>query len=228
MDKKGKIMKGKLSPENFLFQFSHKSSSTNLSDSTLTTSQVSDAMRNLTDQTGVLEGLKPVKNSFKIMGKAFTVKTSADDWGTVIKGIYAAEKGDVLVICCDNDNSAVWGEMASTTAKIQGLSGTVVYGASRDVSGVKKVDYPVFSRTIIPNAGKPLAEGKINIPITCGGTTIHPGDLIIGDECGVVSVPHEIAEEVFKEAYNILTNEDNLVLQLKNGKSFLDILDFKY
>ncbi|MDD3985934.1 MAG: RraA family protein [Methanobacterium sp.] len=225
MDKKGKIIKEKLSPENFLSQFSHKKTSLKPSNLSLTTSHVSDAMRNITHQNGVLEGLKPVKNSFKIMGKAITVKTSAYDWGTVIKGIYSAEKGDILVICCDNDNTAVWGEMASNTAQIQRLGGTVIYGASRDITGVKKVGYPVFSRNVIPNAGKPLAEGNINIPIICGETTIYPGDLIVGDECGVVSVPYEIVDKVLKEAYKIFVNEEDLVFQLQNGKSFLDILD---
>ena len=55
-------------------------------------------MRKVTGQNGVLVGLKPLKRSFKIMGKATTVKTSANDWGTVIKGIYVSEKGNILVI----------------------------------------------------------------------------------------------------------------------------------
>jgi 3-hexulose-6-phosphate synthase len=59
--------------------------------------------------------------------------------------------------------------MASTTAQKQRSSlGTVIYGASRDVAGIKKLDYPVFSRDMIPNAGKPFAEGAVNIAVICG------------------------------------------------------------
>ncbi len=184
-------------------------------------------MRNITGQNGVLKGVKPVKSSFKIMGKANTVKTSENDWGTVIKGIYEAEKGNILVICCDKDDPAVWGELASTTAQKEGLIGTVIYGASRDIRGIKKLNYPVFSMNIVPNAGKPLAEGKINIPVICGQTTVNPGDFIMGDECGVVCVPEEITEEVLEESYNIINNENSIIHQLDGGKSFLDILGIK-
>jgi 3-hexulose-6-phosphate synthase len=184
-------------------------------------------MRKVTGQNGVLVGVKPVKNSFKIIGKATTVKTSANDWGTVIKGIYESQKGDILVISCDRDDPAVWGEMASTSAQNQGLLGTIVYGAIRDVKGIKELDYPVFSRAVIPNAGKPLAEGEINISVICGRTIVDPGDLIMGDECGIVCVPEKIIDEVFEETYKILDNEKDILMHLKNGKSFLDILKIK-
>ncbi len=225
MDRKGKVRKGKLSPENFLDKFSNRSSSSTISSSRITTSQLSDAMRKVTGRTGVIRGIKPVQSSFKIMGKATTVKTSSNDWGTVVKGIYAAEKGNILVISCDRDDPAVWGEIASKTAQNHGLAGTVIYGASRDITGIKKLDYPVFSRDLIPNAGKPLAEGEVNIPVICGRTTIKPGDFIMGDECGVVSIPIEITEKVLEIAYEILNNEDHIIRQLDHGKSFLDILE---
>jgi 3-hexulose-6-phosphate synthase len=216
--------KKKLSPSNFLKQYTQRSSKSNNLSSKITTSQISDALMKVTGQNGVLVGIKPIKDSFKIIGKAITVKTSANDWGTVIRGIYESKKGNILVISCDRDDPAVWGEMASTSAKKQGILGTVVYGAIRDISGIKELDYPVFSRATVPNAGKPLKEGDVNIPIICGRTTVNPGDLIIGDECGVVSVPMEVIKEVFEEAYKILINEDHIVDELNNGKSFLDIL----
>ena len=229
MNNKGEVkkMRKKISPENFLKQFSQSSSSINILSSEITTSQLSDAMRKVTGQNGVLVGVKPVKNSFKIIGKAKTVKTSANDWGTVIKGIYESQKGDILVISCDRDDPAVWGEMASTSAQNQGLLGTIVYGAVRDIKGIKELDYPVFSRAVVPNAGKPLAEGEINISVICGRTTVNPGDLIMGDECGVVCVPEKIIDQVLEETYKILDNEKDILMRLKNGKSFLAILKIK-
>lgn len=219
--------KGKLSPESFLKEFACRTSITPKPNSRITTSQLSDSLRKITGQTGVLTGLKPLDSRFKISGKATTVKTSANDWGTVIKGIYAAEKGNILVISCDGDEPAVWGELASTTAQKEGIAGTVIYGASRDIKGIKKLEYPVFSRAVIPNAGNPLAEGQVNIPVICGGTIVNPGDFIMGDECGVVSVPFEITEEVIEGACKILDNEDHIVSRLNHGESFLDILEIK-
>jgi 3-hexulose-6-phosphate synthase len=227
MNRKGEVTKEKISPENILNQFSRRSSISNILSSEITTSHLSDALRKVSGSNGVLVGVKPIKNSFKIMGKATTVKTSANDWGTVIKGIYASGKGDILVVSCDRDDPAVWGEMASTSSKQQGLLGTVIYGASRDIKGIKKLNYPVFSRAVIPNAGKPLAEGEVNIPVICGRTTVNPGDFIMGDECGVVSVPIEFVDKVFEEACNILEYEDLIVRHLKDGESFLEILGIK-
>jgi len=216
--------KQKLSPESFLEQYTHKNK--NIINEDITTSQISDAMMSLTGENGVIEGIKPI-DEFKIMGKATTVRTSKDDWGTVIEGIYSAQKGDVLVISCDGDDIAVWGELASTAAQKEGIVGTVVYGASRDSAGIMKLDYPVFSRNVVPNAGKPLSAGEINKPITCGNTNIKPGDLIIGDECGVVRIPSEIIVKVLQKAQDIIKNENRISQKLNKGKSFLDIINIK-
>jgi 3-hexulose-6-phosphate synthase len=216
--------KQKLSPESFLEQFTNKYSDKNVKNSSITTSQLSDALFNLTGKTGVIEGLKPVGDS-KIFGRARTVQTSSDDWGTVIHGIYAAKKGDVLVISCDGEDKAVWGELASKSAQMRGIAGTVIYGASRDSGGIMDIGYPVFSRMVRPNAGKPLSEGEINKPIICGNINVKNRDLIVGDECGVVRIPDEISSEVLKEAYGILENEHKIFKELNQGKSFLDILN---
>lgn len=220
------VKKGKLSPENFLDQFSRRTP-VRVPSSRIGTSQLSDALRVITGENGVLDGIKPIENGLKISGYATTVKTPADDWGTVIKAIYAAKQGNILVISCDSDDTAVWGELASATAKKEGIEGTVIYGSSRDINGIKNLGYPVFSRDVIPNAGNPMAKGEINIPVNCGDVTVKPGDFIMGDDCGVVRVPEEILENVIKEAYRIVHNEDDILNRLNRGKSFLDILKLK-
>ena len=225
MNNRREVNREKLSPANFLKQYSQVPKKEKNLGLGITTSQLSDALRNITGENGVLVGTKPVKNNFKILGSATTVKTSANDWGTVINGIYKSKKGDVLVISCDRDDPAVWGEMASTAAKKQGILGTVIYGACRDIVGIKELDYPVFSRAIVPNAGNPLGEGEVNTPVICGRTTVNPGDLIVGDECGVVSIPVDVVNNVLEEADNILNNENRISSQLNNGESFLDIIN---
>jgi len=80
---------------------------------------------------------------------------------------------------------------------------------------------------VVPNAGKPLVEGEININLKSGDTTIKPGDLIIGDECGVVSVSQEIISKVMVEALKIVNNETEISTKLNQGISFMDLLGIK-
>lgn len=213
-----------LSAESLLKNFSKELALSKLWNSSVTTSNLSDALRHVAGENGVLTGVKPVKEGLRIMGKATTVETASDDWGTVIQGIYAAKRGDVLVIKCSADDPAVWGEMASSTAQKRGVVGTVIHGSARDISGIKSLNYPVFSRDVIPNAGDAKAEGRLNVPVECGKTTVNPGDFIMGDECGVVCVPQGILEDVFREAFSIVDNEDEIVAKIKKGSSFLEIL----
>lgn len=213
----------KLSPEGILELFSPKFSDSKLARLDLSTSQVSDALNKVTGSAGVLSGIKPLFDT-TVIGRAVTAHTMADDWGTSIKAIETAKNGEILVIKVEGDDQAVWGELASKTAQERGIVSTVIEGAVRDVGGVKKLKYPVFSRTIVPNAGSPKAEGEVNVPVTCGGVTVNPHDLIIGDECGVVVIPDEHINEVITETLNIKKNEEQIISQIEKGRSFSDIL----
>jgi 3-hexulose-6-phosphate synthase len=215
--------KMKISPEFILKQFSPKFSDFKLLSLNITTAQVSDAVKKLTGKTGVLQGIKPVTN-FRIIGRAITVKTMSDDWGTVIKAIYKAQKGDIIVIHSDGKDQAVWGEMASKTAKKQGIVGTVVHGAVRDIEAIKRLNYPLYSKSIVPNAGDPKAEGRLNISLDFDGITVNPRDLIIADDSGVVVVPNELTENVLKEALKIKKMEKSILKEIEEERSFLEIL----
>lgn len=211
------------SPEGILELFSPKFSDSKLARLNLNTSQVSDALNKITGNPGVLPGIKPLMDG-NIIGRAVTASTMADDWGTSIKAIEAAKDGEVLVIQVEGDDKAVWGELASKTAQEKGIVSTVIDGAVRDVGAVKKLKYPVFSKTIVPNAGSSKAEGKVNIPVTCGDITVNPHDLIIGDECGVVVVPDEHLTDVMEETLRIRKNEAQIISKIEKGYSFSDIL----
>jgi 3-hexulose-6-phosphate synthase len=190
----------------------------------ITSSQISDALKNLTGEDGVIPKVKPVKNDLRIVGRIITVKTNQNDWGTSLKAIETANKGDIIFICGDGDDIALWGELFSKYAQQQGLGGTVIYGAMRDVKGVNDLNYPVFSRAIVPNAGNPSADGETNISLECGGVEVKPGDWVFGDDCGVVLVPENILKKVIKEAIQIKKNEDKILRKLHEGASLSDIL----
>lgn len=216
----------KLSPESFLKKFSKKTDFIKLKRLNITSSQISDALNNLTGNSGVIKGLMPLFDT-RIMGEAVTVDTVSDDWGTSVKAIDAAKKGEILFINVDSDDNAVWGELTSKTAKEKGIVGTVIFGAVRDVGAVKKMRYPVFFKNIVPNAGNPKAEGKINVPVKCSDITVNPSDIIVADECGVVVIPKELLKQVVNKAMDIKKKEKQIIYRIEKGNSLSSILGLK-
>lgn len=215
----------KISPEGLLHKFSSSTSDLKLWMKYLTTPQVSDALNNIISEKWVIPDVKPLKDEFRIIGRAVTVETSSYDWGTVSKGIDMAKKGEVLFINSDDDNYAIWGELTSKTAQKKGLEATIICGATRDVSAIKNLNYPVFTRSIVPNAGEALAKGKVNVPLKCGEVTVYPQDVIIGDDCGVIVVPDAVFSQVIHKALKIKKNEDAVSNKLNEGLSLSEILN---
>jgi regulator of RNase E activity RraA len=92
-------------------------------------------------------------------------------------------------------------------AQTLGVAGIVVDGVIRDIVGIKALNFPVFSKgTAVAASGK-AGVGEINIPISCGGTTIHPGDIIVGDADGVVVIPQTIEQEVLTKSLEKLKTD---------------------
>jgi 3-hexulose-6-phosphate synthase len=220
--------KMEICPELLLGKFSTKKKGKHgdfsLENLGLSTSQISDALKNLTGEYGVIPGVKPIKDDLKISGRVVTVKTQQDDWGTSLKAIETAKKGEIVFICCDGDEVGIWGELFSKYAQKKGIQSTVIYGAMRDVGAVRKLNYPVFSRSIVPHAGTPRAEGEINIPLDCGGVKVKTGDWIFGDDCGVVVIAKDLLYKVIQKSLQIKKNEDKILGQLEEGGSLSDIL----
>lgn len=222
------VKKMDISAESLLREFSsqkmEKNMDFNLKDLGISTSNISDALKNLTGEYGVIPGVKPIKDDLKISGRVVTVKTQQDDWGTSLKAVETAKEGEIVFICCDGDDIGVWGELFSKYAQEKGVQSTVIYGAMRDVEAVRQLDFPVFSRSIVPHAGKPRAEGKIRIPTECGGVKVKTGDWLFGDDGGVVVVAEEILQKVISKALKIKRNEDEILHQIEDGSSLSDIL----
>lgn len=189
----------------------------------ISTCQLSDALQNITGFNGVIPGIKPV-NGNPIIGRVCTVLTDELDWGTSLSGIENTSKGEVLFIQVVGKTAAIWGELTSTTSQEQGLAGTVIYGACRDYEDLQDLEYPVFSRYIVPNAGKPLNEGKVGIPLNLDGIVINQGDYIVGDACGVVVIPQDVFDEVIRALWDIKVNEKNIIDNIKEGKTLFNIV----
>lgn len=211
--------------ESFLDAVKKASDSVNM-DKTLDfifTPQISDALQKINGSNGVIPYVKPV-NGKKTFGRVLTVQTNEIDWGTSVKAIDEAKCGEILFINVEGDKAAIWGELTSKAAQKKGISGTIINGACRDFDAIKNMDFPVFSKTIVPNAGKPLLNGKINIGLCFDGIEVNPGDYILGDECGVVVIPQKIFDDVIKSLWEIKNSERRIIALINDGKSLLEIL----
>ncbi|MCM3538196.1 RraA family protein [Priestia endophytica] len=166
------------------------------------TTCISDAMEGLNNLDS---SIKPLQDKYKIAGRAFTVKMPVGDNLVFLRAIREARPGDVLVVDAKGDTyRAIAGDFIVGMAKTLGIKGIVVDGVIRDLEGIKGLDFPVFCKgTTVAASGK-AGKGELNVPISCGGVTISPGDLIIGDGDGVVVVPEAMEREVLDKALDKL------------------------
>ena len=185
--------------------------------------QVSDAYASVSGRSGVIDGLKPM-NDNKVYGKIFTAKTNTDDWGTSLMSMDNAEAGEVLFIHSYGKPASVWGELASTCAGEKGIAGTVLYGWARDMDALVDLDYPVFALDYLPNAGKPLGLGEINVDLEIGEDIIKPGDFVFGDQNGVVVIPKELFHETMVATFNVKVKESHIIKELKKGRLLSEII----
>ena len=162
-----------------------------------------------------------------MVGRALTVQTINGDWAKPIEAIDKADKGTVIVVDVNGGKTAIWGELATWSAKIKGIEGVVIDGAVRDLDDIIKIDFPIFSRYITSNAGEPKGFGEIGAEINCGTQTVQSGDWIIGDDSGVVVVPQAIAQEIANRALDVKEHEDRIREEIKKGGSLGSVLKLK-
>jgi len=138
-----------------------------------------------------------------------------------VEMIDQARPGEVGVIVFQNglEIAAIGGLMA-TAAKARGMAGMVLDGAIRDIEEVRRIGLPVFARAASPaNAVGRFKSVAKNVPVECAGVTVHPGDIIVASEDGVVVVPKDKAEQVLKVAQEIDEREGKMVPFIKREKS---------
>ncbi len=188
----------------------------------VSTPNVSDAMH----RARAMEGVYPLVRGKKVVGKAVTVSTMDGDWAKTVEAINVAGEGDVLVIKCSGDSAAVWGELATRSCINRKIAGVIIDGAVRDVDDIRALDYPVFARREVPNAGEPKGFGEINVKIICGGIEVNPGDWIIADDNGVMVLPKQRAYEIARRALEVKKAEDRIRGEIEEkGRTLADVVE---
>lgn len=186
----------------------------------VSTPNVSDAMH----RKGAMKNIHSICQGTKAVGRAVTVQTFPGDWAKSVEAINVAEPGDVIVINNNSAHVAPWGELATLSSINKGVAGVVIDGAVRDVDDIRRLNFPVFATSIVPNAGEPKGFGEINAEIQCGGQTVKPGDFIVGDDNGVVVIPGERAYEIARRGAEVEKNERRIRDEIKRGKTLSEVL----
>ena len=183
---------------------------------------ISDAMH----RKGAMTGMISLCGEVKMVGRATTAQSFAGDWAKPVEAIDHAAQGDVLVI--NNEGSttvATWGELATLSCISRGIAGVVIDGSVRDIDDIRKLNFPLFARAVVPNAGEPKGFGEINCEVTCGGQVVRPGDWVVGDESGVVVIPRERAHEIARRALEVRKTEERVREEIARGSTLSKVSD---
>ncbi|PIB50105.1 dimethylmenaquinone methyltransferase [Pseudomonas sp. 2588-5] len=182
---------------------------------------------NLGRHIGV-RGLTRYNRSGKLVGTAITVKTRPGDNLLIYKALSLLQPGHVLVVDGQGDtNNAVIGELVKLYAQQRGCVGFVIDGAIRDVASFD--DTPCYARAVVHTGPYKTGPGEVNVPVSIGGMLVNPGDLVVGDEDGLVAFSQADAAEVLRRAAQHADHEAAVKAEIASGavrQSWIDkVLD---
>jgi RraA family protein len=181
------------------------------------------AVSHLSDSMGrtqtAASAIRPMHSGkTRLYGPALTVRVAPGDHLMVQKALDLAEPGDVIVVDAGGLlEVAMIGDIMTTYATERGIAGFVIDGAIRDAADIAARDLPVFARGVTPRGPSRLGSGEIHVTVAVGGMVVQPGDIIVGDADGVVSVPRVDAEEVLAAARVLRSKEETTFRAIAEG-----------
>ena len=169
---------------------------------------------------GTLGGrIQALSKKMKLAGPAFTVEVRPGDNLMIHAALVLAQPGDVIVVDGKGDLScALTGALMAAHAKKAGIAGFVIDGAVRDTEECAAGDFPIFAAGANPNGPLKNSPGRINWPVSVAGTTVNPGDLVVGDADGVVVLPRDIAAGIVAGAQAKVDTEADRMKQIGRGE----------
>ena len=195
--------------------------------------KIIEAFWELMDQTGCLTGnvgdclgrtvamnsqIQALKPGLKVVGPAMTVSVPPIDNLMIHKALTLVKPGDVMVIDGGGDHScALLGLLMVQAARKMGVAAMVVDGDIRDAGEIRQTDFPIFVAGISPNGPMKFGPGEINYPISCGGQSVFPGDIIVADDDGVVVVKKEHAAGCIEQVKQVIAGEEKRLAEIEAG-----------
>ena len=163
--------------------------------------------------------MKPICRTSKMVGPAYTVRMQGKDSACLYYAMKHAPKGSVLVIDHTGDQTyACVGEMVALLSKCQGFAGIVLDGPATDSLAIERLGFPVFCTSISAVTTNVIGiSGQVNVPVSCSGTVVHPGDIVFGDADGVLVLPPDGYEDALAKAEASVAREVTLREHFLNG-----------
>jgi 4-hydroxy-4-methyl-2-oxoglutarate aldolase len=180
-------------------------------------------------RTGLLAPyLRPIYPGAKACGSALTVLVHPGDNTMLHVAAEVCQPGDVIVVGLSSDNSdAMLGELLATSFRARGAVGVIVDAGCRDVTEMTKMGFPVWSKAVSAKGTVKATLGSINVPVVCAGGVVYPGDAILADDDGVVTVSRSELESVLQAAQQREERETKVRARLAAGELGLDIYDMR-
>jgi regulator of RNase E activity RraA len=192
---------------------------------------ISAVVSDVLGRNGVLHsGIKPIDPTRKLIGRAVTVELTAGDLQDPLGVLDLLSPGDVVVMNAHGDTeTAVLGGLMGALFLLRGARGAVIDGACRDSDENRAQGFQVFSRSVTPRGTHTMFSGRTSdityqVPIQCGSIRVEPGDIVIGDELGVVVVPKDRAQNVLTAAQEQAAREDATREKIRSGWTVEQIL----
>lgn len=181
---------------------------------------LSDALDRL-GVDGQAVGIMPVARTMRFTGPAFTIRMLPVGLTGGVVGDYIDDVAPSSVVVIDNDgrpNQTVWGDILTFVAHAKGIAGTVIDGVCRDSDRCVELGYPVFARGNTMRTGKDrVTADAYNVPVQVAGVRVAPGDWLVGDADGVLSIPADKLAEVLSIAEQIEAAEDRIPAAVAGG-----------
>jgi 4-hydroxy-4-methyl-2-oxoglutarate aldolase len=175
-------------------------------------------------RTGLLRPyMRPIYPSARVAGSAVTVLCPAGDNLMIHAAVEVCEPGDVLIVAPSLESThGMFGELLATSCRAHGVAGLVIDAGVRDVTDITAMNFPVWSKAISAEGTMKSGAGSVNVEIVCAGAVVCPGDVIVGDQDGVVIVKREAATEVARLGAERISREEKSRERLRAGELGLD------